>query len=92
MLNPDDYQFMPIDQATMLQGGMFRHIVGSWWQVCPERGLVFYRLKGDRRRWGSPQCNTDRAISERVARHTPFPVEIRWVERVFVPTEPGEYK
>lgn len=76
-LSETDYVFMPVDEAaTPRAGGFFQHYVDAWWAVHPERGLMFYNpvnpRTGRRRhgRYGSPQCNTDKRISQLVCDKT----------------------
>lgn len=101
-ISKDDYVFLPVEEAVSpRKAGFFLHYVDAWWAVHPEHGLLFYNRKDRRtgrrgRRYGSPQCNTDRRIAEMVGRDTAgelWPeIEIRQFPSVWVPINISDYR
>jgi hypothetical protein len=95
-LTEDDYSFLPEQEAACpVKAGLFMHYVDDWWVVHPAKGLVFYNPRrapgGQRRRkyagLGAPQHNSDQRIQSLLAQdHYPFPVEVRQLPSVWVPT------
>jgi hypothetical protein len=77
------FHFMSLEQAKAPKEHIVYNIVNSWWVVHPEKGLTFWG-KG----YGSPQCNTNEAISKRL--YPPWG-EVKFIERVFAPCNVGDY-
>jgi hypothetical protein len=102
-VHEDDYVFLPVAEAVEPAGGTyFQHYVDAWWVVHPEKGLAFFNPKsartGRRRhgRWGSPQCNTNKRISEMVGRETAgslWPeVRVEKIPSAWVPIDISDYR
>lgn len=65
---------MPIAElTTFTPGRVCKH--PSWWAVTPDDCVLFYKTLG------SPQCNVDRAIVERIRPG----LEVRFIPQAFVP-------
>jgi hypothetical protein len=79
--------YMPLDQVTAATGSVDT-IRNAWWTVHPERGLVFWTqtpLRGLRS--ASPQCNTDKNVSDMVSPRM-FPwAEVRQIPLVLQPKD-----
>jgi hypothetical protein len=80
--------FLPLDQATEPNtGGIYELWRDCWWSHLPGRGLLLYRYAP--RAAPSPQCNSNRAISERFTRElyaSIWPeIEVIQVPRVYLP-------
>lgn len=74
--------FVPVDEASVPPDGMVRHIKERWWCVCPDRGLIFFRLhRGSSQH---PQCNADESLARRVMERLYPWAECRFVASVFV--------
>ena len=87
-LTESDYRYLPIERALAPTATNVRVIRDHWWSVHPERGLLLYVGRG-RRGGCSPQCNTSRAIVERVG---PDFAEVRLLPVAYIPiTIHGEF-
>lgn len=78
-LHRDDpsLSFLPLEEAFTPTNGS-RPMVGYWWSVCPERGLIFYRKY-------SPQANVEEKVA-RVLNGQLYPwAKIAYIRAVFVP-------
>jgi hypothetical protein len=86
-----DYVFVPVDQLTSPPEGHVDHLGQRWWMVHPEKGLAFYnphRRSGHGNPYGSPQCNSNKKISERLCQ--PW-AEVRLIDHVFLPLKMQDY-
>lgn len=98
-LSPDDYVFLPEDQAAAPSGGVyFQRFADRWWACAPDKGLAFYNPKNPRtgrRRHsylGAPQCNDDERIARMLSKHCPFPVEVKKIPLVWVQIDISDYR
>lgn len=71
---------VPVDQATTPKDG--RVLCHRYWAVHPEKGLAFYINRGMDD--PAPQCNADRAVTERLSNKFLSGHEIRLIECVFL--------
>jgi hypothetical protein len=81
---------VPMTDLTTPTTGMFSVYVGYWWPVTDDDCLLFYRPTR-RSGYGSPQCNSDRRIAEKVSGIYPMPTTLQQVPIVFVPLDPSDY-
>lgn len=94
----DDYKFLPLAKAADPGEGTFRHYVGRWWVVHPDKGLAFHnpvQWTGRRRHegLGAPLCNgseqIQRGMAEALAQNAGWPAEAVLVESAWVPVPDG---
>lgn len=85
----------PIDQMTDPRGkGTVQIYEDRWWAVSERDELYFYGTEHSP--WGSPQCNGNRAITERVANDGLVKErgdfkEVRFLPLVFVPINVNDF-
>jgi hypothetical protein len=92
-MNENSFHFLPVVEATSpFSGTYFRLIRDSWWIVHPERGLVFFKRPHYPNGMGAPQCNPNEMIARKMVETIPyeFPVDVRHIERVWVPIDPRQ--
>ena len=86
----DRWRFLTEDAATSApRGGYVQIIRDHWWVVCPYRGLTFFWSRGVKG-LGSPQCNSNEAISRRLGTTIPGAI-IKQIPLVFVPINLSDY-
>lgn len=97
-LGPEHFLFVTLEEATKPVNGLFQIFVDYWWPLDSQGRIAFYNpmLAGKRRHAsikyrGSPQCNSNRLIAERVSQCQEWPVEIRQIPVVYVPIDPKDY-
>lgn len=78
------FHFIALDEATASKSHILHQYLNKYWVVHPEKGLAFFN-KG----YGSPQCNSNEAISKKLC---PEWGEIKFIERVLVPLDINEYR
>lgn len=95
-ISADDYIHLPLSLAIDGPTSGFCQVIAKhWWAVTPDKGLRFYnpvnqRTGKRRRKWGSPQCNSNKLVITRLALADTDYVE--YFERVFVPIDIDEYR
>lgn len=86
VISEDDprLEFVPLEKATIPPPGLIEHIHNRWWVVHPQKGLVFW--KG----W-SPQCNSNKEITERIWKGMYPWAEIQFIPSVYRRINPNDY-
>lgn len=59
-----EYFHIPLDELTKPKGGQCYVIVDHWWTVDPDKGALIFKM--NKRHEGSPQCNSDKRIVDRM--------------------------
>lgn len=59
--------------------GFYQLITDSWWAVHPTKGPVVYRRS-------SPQCNSNKAIAERINKMYPW-ASVEFRAKVYMPID-----
>lgn len=90
-LRADDFLFITVEEASDPPMGLVMVIKNYWWPVDEEGRIAFYnpwlknRSRGRRfHGYGSPQCNANRIIAERVAKNYGWATECIQIPAVFV--------
>ena len=84
------WRFLPEEKAiTPPEYGFCQIIRNHWWNVCPERGLIFFWSRGVKG-LGTPQCNRDEALMKRLGTTIPNSI-IKQIPLVFVPINLSDY-
>lgn len=65
-------------------------VKNKWWAMCPERGLLFYKMKGDKG-LGSPQYNGNRITAEKLIKSLWPGFELIQVPAVLIPVDIRDY-
>lgn len=84
-----DYVYLPLGDLHK-HTGICAHITNRWWQVHPEKGLLFFPFnkRHPDLRNSSPQCNSNKTIVDRLCNAF---AEVRFVESVLQPIDPKDY-
>jgi hypothetical protein len=73
-----DFTFInPVDLNGITEGSC--QVLGHRWWLMRGEEIAFYKRM-------SPQCNADRVIAKRIALNYEWCTEVRFIERVAVPT------
>ena len=83
-LTLNKFHFVPLTERTTTRSSIVYNYANKWWVVHPEKGLAFFG-KG----YGSPQCNNDKSISQRLC---PPWGRIEFIDRVLVPCNVADYR
>lgn len=83
-----NFRTVPIEKITGLVGGHREVYIDYWWAVSEDECIYLY---GGRP--GSPQCNRDKGLTERVVASLPLPnfKEVRQLPYVSFPHNCGDY-
>jgi hypothetical protein len=90
--NDPQLVFVPPAELAESPGGPMEHIMDSWWQVHPKKGLVFWNPRPNKYvvGYGIPECDVEKSDAER--RHQKFPwAEIRFIPDVYCPINIRDY-
>lgn len=94
--SPDDWRLVYMPETDIEKAsGICNVMRDRWFMVHPERGLLFYQSNRRRKgqlRGASAQCNTDKAVVERLRQELWPWAELRFYERVIVPIDLGDYR
>lgn len=98
VISEDDFVFVPLEKLQEPIEGHVNCLKDRWWSVHPEKGLAFYKPKGRNgkrqsgqgNQYGSPQCNRNKAIAERLSSRHSW-AELQFVEVAFVPLIINDY-
>jgi len=75
---------VPLDKATALPtDGHWDVYADRWWCVDPEKGLLFYGK--------APQCNSNEGIARKIQAKAYPDAELRFIERVYLRHDCGDY-
>lgn len=93
-LDENKYLKVPIDQLTEPPNELNQPYKDYWWIVTPEREILFYSIRPNRRRknsLGAPQCNADERCAEAVRKKLYPTCTIEQIPIVFVPISPDDF-
>jgi hypothetical protein len=87
----EQMNFLPVEAATRPTTGQANVYVDFYWAHMPGKGLMFYKHGPRVRGMGSPQCNSDRRIVERIMGDRFPEMEILQLPVVYLPHECEPY-
>jgi len=88
---PGELKFLSLmDAVNGPESGFCMVVKNKWWAMCPERGLLFYKMKGDKG-LGSPQYNGNQTTAERLVKSLWPGFELIQMPAVFIPVDIRDY-
>jgi hypothetical protein len=82
-------RFVPCEKARTPKDGLVHCLLDRWWVIHPEKGIVFWRPSGKGE--GSPQCNSNREITESLAARMYPWARVELIPMVMYQIDPQDY-
>lgn len=80
-----EWILVPISNLTTPKDGRICYC-NHWWRVTEDNDVLFYR------RYTSPQCNSNKAVMERVGKAFDAPITtLQYIEVAFLPHNCSDY-
>lgn len=80
----DKYTYVKVDEAATPKNGLHMIYVDHYWMVTADNEILIYGQ-------GSPQCNSNKQIAERIRDRLHTECEVHQIPFVYMPVRASDY-